>query len=273
MIAIGQPHEVNFVSKNRSENGVTKFSSDGRELIRLEAFVVFAVAVAAAAAMILCCVFVIINTRNSKLYAKKMEGESNSETTKRPSRHHRRPDLTNVVDAINDQIPPIFSGHCNDVRVTRKSLGISSTNYYCIHLDIGGEGFHKCNHNMVSGFHDAININDKDTHSQPPFGKIPLLVKVPAWTTDPSFPFEDSFADYITMQGTPFTDKTVYEIARCLRYGGEVGLWIDADEYDDRIRKLAGMLYSTPEFNADDEFKGQAGFGKVRIVANNKNKL
>lgn len=171
-----------------------------------------------------------------------------------------RPTLEQLVDRINAQIPP--SALNRDAKVTRKSIGIGDD--YRIHLDVGGEGFHEKD-GMVTGFKDAFNINDKTRDSQYPDRTIPLLVMVDSWANNPSFPFEDNFSDLITMQGAPLTDNNVKEIARCLRAGGEVGLWIDEEAFRDQIQRLACQLGASVVYDCDDEFGGNAGFDKILI--------
>jgi hypothetical protein len=88
-----------------------------------------------------------------------------------------------------------------------------------------------------------------------------------SWNPPPQYPFKDGFADYITMQGAPLTDKNIDEMARCLRPGGLIELWIDSS-FKSQIEKLSKKLNSTPDYNSFDEFRGRAGYPKVRIVSN-----
>jgi hypothetical protein len=125
--------------------------------------------------------------------------------------------------------------------------------------------------NMQSGFAGAININAQENQSQDKSVKIPLLVKVPDWSTNPSYPFVDGVANYITMQGAPLTDKNVTEISRMLVKGGKVGLWIDKDMFKANINKLAVLLGTTPKYSSDDpscidEFGAQYSGGSYEKI-------
>lgn len=177
---------------------------------------------------------------------------------------HKRKTVAEIVQAIND----LLRNNPN-AKITRKDIGIDST--YRIHLDVGGEGYKK-SEGYVSGFVNAININDKDKQTSPPYGNIPNLVKVADWGTNPLYPFADGFADYITMQGAPLTQTNVQEITRCLRPGGDVALWIDLNSQDDvlnnrtNITQLAFNLNSWAQFGAQDvDFDGRVLFDKTLI--------
>jgi SAM-dependent methyltransferase len=134
-----------------------------------------------------------------------------------------------------------------------------------IHLDIGGEGYNE-SIGVFSGFNTSINVNAHDCQSNGYGVPIPNLVKVQSWMTDPSYPFADGFADYITMQNAPLTAKNIDEIARCLRPGGVVELWVDTAFKKD-IQLLAKKLNSIADYEVDDEFNGSTGSIKIRIVS------
>ena len=144
--------------------------------------------------------------------------------------------------------------------VTRKDAQFSDSDY--LHLDIGGEGYHEAG-GVVSGFNSAINLNVQEHDSQPPYANIPHLVKLRDWNAD--YPFQDGFADYMTMQGAPLTDHNVTEFVRCARPGGEIGLWIDQDDWRSNITRLANELDSYPEWKAWDEFGGSFSIEKTKI--------
>ena len=132
----------------------------------------------------------------------------------------KSPDLLDaIVKKITDKVGYPAWGN---IRIDRKDMGISR--FMRLHLDLGGEGYHE-EHSVVSGFKDAINVNARETDSQNPHSKIPYLVYIKSFEN--LYPFADSFANYITMQGSPLTPNNVNEIERMLKYGGEVGLWID----------------------------------------------
>jgi parallel beta-helix repeat protein len=154
---------------------------------------------------------------------------------------------------------------------SRSDMGIDDI--YYLHLDIGGEGYHKKGYSTDGtittwGFEHALNVNAQDKSSQPPYEPIPMLIQVQAWVSNPPYPFTDHIADYITMQNAPLTDKNVDEISRVIKKGGKVGLWID-DQFEDEIKKLAKCLDTTPTYSNNsssgciDEFKDCAGFSKI----------
>lgn len=177
---------------------------------------------------------------------------------------HPEPTLEEIARRIRECVgsparPGIF--------VRRSDVGISKGRR--IHLDIGGEGYHEVD-GVRSGFVDAINVNAQTHDSQPPYGPIPNLVQVARWETNPSYPFEDGFADYVTMQGAPLTDKGISEMARVLRHGGEIALWIDTRQFESQINKLAMRLNSMAVLDPRDEFNGAAGFPKMRIICRRK---
>ena len=162
--------------------------------------------------------------------------------------------LTDLVAKINKLIAK------GNKKVSRRDLNLGKQK---IHLDLGGEGYHK-GYSVVSGFRTAINLNDQKNDSQYKNLKIPHLVLV---DYSKPYPFADGFADYITMQGAPLTPHNVVEIVRMLRKGGKVGLWIDQELYQKEIKNLASKLKSKhKEVNKyEEEFGGKAGNPKILI--------
>lgn len=159
------------------------------------------------------------------------------------------------------------------IKVTRGQIGLRAWNY--VKLDIGGYGAYREAGGVVSGLSDALNLNDKilNPNSSPPNQPIPALVLMPDWSGNPEYPFEDGFADYIIMQSAPLTPTNVKEIARVLRVGGMVGLWIDEDRFAPAIASLAQLLNCTPlrcsRSNGNlgmDEMKGEYVFPKLLLT-------
>jgi hypothetical protein len=158
------------------------------------------------------------------------------------------PTLSEVVNRILLKVGiPARKG----AKVSRTELGLSDE--YPILLDIGGEGRLNVN-GYITGFEDAININAPDKRSDPspptvtavgPNHGMPIenLVELQPWDTDPEYPFTDSFANRITAIGVPLTAKNVKEIARVIRNGGKVDLWID-QKYKSQAELLAQNLNS-----------------------------
>ena len=188
-----------------------------------------------------------------------------SQAQKQPSKPPRL-SPQQIIDSIVAKIGRPAT--CDASRfVARIDIGIDQS--YNIHLDIGGEGYHTYG-GVESGFEGAINLNTQENDSQPPHGKIPLLILLPggtSWNPPPQYPFREGFADYITMQGVPLTDMNVNEMARCLRPGGLIELWIDPN-FRSQIDNLARKLNTAPDYDSFDQFRGRAGYGKVRIVSN-----
>jgi concanavalin A-like lectin/glucanase superfamily protein len=165
------------------------------------------------------------------------------------------PSLEELVRRIRSRVGvPARQG----ARVSRADLGINDD--YPILLDIGGEGPLDVG-GLVTGFSGAININALMTGTGTPvvtvaFGEsrgapIPLLVQLAAWDTDPHprYPFTDKFADQITMIGSPLLDVHVAEMARVIKVGGEINLWVDKS-WGANVERLAQALNSqveTPE--------------------------
>lgn len=171
-----------------------------------------------------------------------------------------------VKDDTCDSLDDLVANINNTIRkgnkkVSRQDMKIQEQK---IHLDLGGEGYHEAD-GIVSGFRTAINLNAQEKDSQYPELKIPHLVLVD-WSQP--YPFADGFADYITMQGAPLTTHNINEIARMLRKGGKVGLWIDRDRYQEKIEDLASIKLNSDfeEVNKyEDEFGGKAGNPKILI--------
>jgi hypothetical protein len=150
-----------------------------------------------------------------------------------------------------------------DKKVSRADLKLADSRF--IHLDIGGEGENSYS-GITSGFRSAICVNAAKVQSAPPHDAIPNLILINSWGSDPSYPFADGFADYITMQNAPLTPKNVEEIARCLRPGGKVDLWVSLS-FEEEIALLAKKLNSTPDYKVADEFKGSTGSPKTQIIS------
>lgn len=148
------------------------------------------------------------------------------------------------------------------LQLSRTDAGFDNSDY--VLLDVGGEGYHESGE-VVSGFNSAINLNAQSNDSQPPGASIPHLVLLQSWNLVTSYPFSDRFADYITLQGGPLTSVNVSQISRCVRPGGEIGLWIDKKTYREDMIKLASKVGSYVEWTAWDEFSEKAGYPKVRI--------
>lgn len=160
---------------------------------------------------------------------------------------------------------PIDSG----VKVSRKDLLLAES--FHVHIDVGGEGLNE-HMGCISGFTNSINLNAMTKQSNPYGIPIPNLVRLESWSGDPDYLFADGFADYITMQNAPLTEKNVTEIARCLRPGGLVELWID-DSFLPEMKRLASLLKSEIELDSVDQFKGTTGSQKFRIVSGIKSTL
>jgi hypothetical protein len=227
-----------------------------------------------------------------------MEATYHQEITAQQSDPHPPPPpVTLTSQEIADKIGRIVGRPAElTAKVSRKALGISETQR--IHLDIGGLGYYftkftRPNPNpkpgeserlpITAGFRDAINVNDTlvnvdaDVIGSPP--PVPNLVLVRSWTSfpPPIYPFEDNFADYVTMQSVPLTSFYVSELARILRVGGMLGLWIDdTAAHRDRIEELRkalnddiGPLGVANTRNGTlffDEFTGEYKFPKRTLV-------
>jgi len=177
------------------------------------------------------------------------------------------PAIQTVVNNIRNKVGvPARSG----AQATRADAGIDAS--YPITLDVGGEGPKPWDgsgsfHGLVTGFPSAINLNDKiQTTGGPPTRDIPLLVQVASWGTNPGYPLAAGFANYVTMQGCPLTDTNVAQMASVVAPGGKIGLWIDQGAHQSQINALAASLKTTPQYNAPDEFNGNAGFPKTLLV-------
>ncbi|RIA98827.1 hypothetical protein C1645_812318 [Glomus cerebriforme] len=181
----------------------------------------------------------------------------------------------NLEEVVNRICDIVYVPATPSKRVTRKQLGISES--YRIHLDIGGEGpMHEFGIN--TGFMNAININEVKTISfDGPLNKkpIPFLVQVARWITDPAYPFEDNFADQISMIGGSLTPKNIDEIVHVIRDGGVIDLWISSS-FEEAVEELANRLNSwvvepedLPMFKANgpNEKNGGSWFVRKSIVA------
>ncbi|HEX2687315.1 MAG TPA: hypothetical protein VHN14_11895 [Kofleriaceae bacterium] len=174
--------------------------------------------------------------------------------------------LSGVAPAVANIEQAVGAPPRSGAQASRTTAGINSS--FLVQLDVGGEGpTNGCG--VVSGFAQAMNLNaSSQTTTCWPYSAIPNLVLLAPWSTNPTYPFVDGFADYITMQGAPLTSTNVSEMARTLRSGGTIALWIDVDGFQGAINQLASALNTTPIFNAYDEFQGQAGWPKTLIVDN-----
>lgn len=148
-------------------------------------------------------------------------------------------------------------------KISRSQLKLDQN--YKIHLDIGGEGVNDTM-GIPAGFPNAINVNDRLFQSNDKCCPIPNLVKINKWSSNPSYPFADGFANCITMQNAPLTNKNVEEMSRCLCPGGEIDLWVRVPLFKDNIELLAKKLNSKPEYNAENEFP-ESDFPKTKIVS------
>lgn len=187
------------------------------------------------------------------------------------------PTLSQVVDQIRQKVGvPARPG----TTVSRTELGLTAN--FPIQLDVGGEGRLSVN-GCITGFNGAINLNapEKRSSDRPPKVTAPgptegqpieNLVELQPWDTDPAYPFANNFADKISMVGTPLTTKNVIEIARVIRNGGTIDLWID-EMYKSAAARLAQVLDSVvQEVEEISDFKNNGIPGKGwyihrRIVA------
>jgi hypothetical protein len=147
-------------------------------------------------------------------------------------------------------------------RVARSDVGVDSSTR--IHLDLGGEGYFVYQ-GVTAGWSDAINVNEKKENSQT-HQPIPSLVLIEAWASNPPLPFANEFADYITLQNAPLVAFYVPELARIVRRGGSIGLWIDREAFQPQIDALARLLNATPNYSPDDEFNGKGGYPKILLT-------
>lgn len=142
-------------------------------------------------------------------------------------------------------------------KVTRDELDLADD--YMVHLDLGGEGVSKIlkphgGGTWLTGFPNAINVNaalyngTRVSRTSPNLERIPALIELQNWATNPTLPLGDHFADYITMQNAPLTATNIAEIARVIRPGGTVELWVDHDLYHEAVQQLAWRLGSRVEY-------------------------
>lgn len=148
-------------------------------------------------------------------------------------------------------------------KVSRADLNLPDN--YRVHVDVGGEGLNE-HMGYISGFPDSINLNTLQHQSNHYGIPVPNLVRLKSWSGKVTYPFADGSIDYITMQNAPLTDNNVSEIARCLRPGGVVDLWVD-EFFVDNMNRLAQLLHSKVELDVTDEFTGSTGSKKCRIVS------
>jgi Concanavalin A-like lectin/glucanases superfamily len=147
-------------------------------------------------------------------------------------------------------------------RVARSDIGVDSSTR--IHLDLGGEGYFVYQ-GVTAGWTDAINVNETKENSQT-HQPIPSLVLIEAWASNPPLPFADEFADYLTLQNAPLVDFYVPELARIVRRGGSIGLWIDRSIFQSQIDTLARSLSTMPNYSPDDEFDAKGGYPKILLT-------
>ncbi|HEV2801414.1 MAG TPA: LamG-like jellyroll fold domain-containing protein [Pyrinomonadaceae bacterium] len=181
------------------------------------------------------------------------------------------PTLEQIVQNIRNIVGvPAAPG----AQVSRAQVHIP--NDYPILIDVGGEGPLNIG-GLVTGFEGAINLNDIVTVQTGGFGPqigrpIKNIVQVQSWETDPGYPFADNFADKIVMIGAPLTKKNVDEMARVIRNGGEINLWV-IDGYLTAIEDLARKLNSVIEVPGEiKEFQNNGvpdntWFVRRRIIA------
>jgi endo-beta-N-acetylglucosaminidase D len=199
-------------------------------------------------------------------------------TSKDKSTKDTYPELDKLVAAIRDKAGvPAAPG----VRVSRADIGSPATQR--IQLDVGGEGLVDVG-GLVVGFSGAINVNGvaKSTDTRPPKvtapGRlkgqaIPHLVELPAWDTNPGLPFSDGFADAISMIDMDLTNRNVEEIARVIRDGGTIDLWLQ-EKYLPAIKDLASRVGSAveepgeiPAFKGNGKADDRTWFRRRTIVA------
>lgn len=185
--------------------------------------------------------------------------------------HDMRPEtptLQEVVDRIVNKVGrPAASGK----RVTRTDINIDDD--YPITLDVGGEGPLNVS-GLVTGFDGAININEMEDVSVGVKAKIPYLVMVQKWATNPGYPFADNFADKIVMMGCPLTPKNADEMVRVVKPTGTIDVWID-DSYLSTFQDMARRLKSyvrTPKDLDRFSHNGHSWFTRRQIVANKNGK-
>jgi hypothetical protein len=177
------------------------------------------------------------------------------------------PPLEEVVKRIVEKVGKPAK---QDKQVSRQDIDIDES--YPIHIDVGGEGPLEVN-GLVTGFEDAINLNDV-THVTvfPNGGPIPFLVQVRNWGGNLKYPFVDNFADQLTMIGSPLTPTNADEMVRVIKPTGTIDVWIDSDsepKFDKELERMARALKShvrTPE--QLDRFKDNQIFIHRQIVAN-----
>ncbi|MDN3358535.1 hypothetical protein, partial [Actinomadura sp. DC4] len=102
---------------------------------------------------------------------------------------------------------------------------------------------------------------------------IPNLVELLPWDTNPGLPFDNEFADAISVIDMPLTERNIEEIARVIRDGGTIDLWVE-DKSASAVAELASRVGSTvqtppdlPEFTGNGKRHDGTWFTLRRIVA------
>ncbi|EGN92351.1 hypothetical protein SERLA73DRAFT_164129 [Serpula lacrymans var. lacrymans S7.3] len=189
-------------------------------------------------------------------------------TTLKQTTPQLAPDLQVIVDRIVQVVgKPARPG----AQVSRDQIGLDEK--YPITIDIGGEG--PLNQDgLVTGFHGAINVNAVEKVTVGGSGKIPYLVMVQPWPTNPKYPFADNFADTITMIGAPLTPTNADEMVRVIKAEGVIDVWID-DSFIPQLESMARKLKSsvnTPDQLDRFEGNGKTFFQRRQIKANKNGK-
>lgn len=155
------------------------------------------------------------------------------------------PTLEQIVQNIRNIVGvPATPG----AQVSRAQVNIPDD--YPILIDVGGEGPLNIG-GFVTGFDGSISLNEMATVTTGGFGPhigkpIANVVQVQLWITNPGYPFTDNFADKIAMIGSPLTQKNIDEMARVIRDGGEINLWVDS-AFLPAMGQLAQRLHSVVE--------------------------
>ena len=200
----------------------------------------------------------LVHTREAKLNA-------NSGPADYGKKAHGQRTPAEAWDAIVQKVGDPATRDPNQF-ASRADMGIDDD--FLLHVDVGGEGYHVC-YGVTSGFTNALNLNAQTYDSQRHNVPIPLLIHVESWTSAPPYPFTDGTVDYFTMQGAPLTKHNVNEMARCLRRGGKIGLWINHGDFEQELNSLASKLNTTPVWSDSpgsaciDEFDGKFPSPKV----------
>ncbi|KAJ3556334.1 hypothetical protein NM688_g2085 [Phlebia brevispora] len=178
-----------------------------------------------------------------------------------------KPDTPSLDDVVNRIVLKVGRPAAPGLQVKRSDIGIDDD--YPITLDVGGEGPLNVS-GLVTGFEGAININEMEDVSVGVTAKIPYLVMVQKWATNPGYPFAENFADKIVMMGCPLTPKNADEMVRVVKPTGTIDVWID-DSYLPTLQDMARRLKSyvrTPKDLDRFSHNGQSWFTRRQIVAN-----